>query len=329
MLRVYLDQNKWIDLARARLGKNEAARDVLDVAKEAVRLGLASFPLSSTHYIETWNSRSARRRWNLASTMFNLARPGGSIGPHTMAGPPEVVEMELDVALRRRFGRPLDIRWQPVFGEGVGHAFGKPAVKYEAPAELPLSPERRRDINYQASRLKELVSLAGPITDLPVVGIDTESYKRPSRTYMEGEAGRVELFKRLRLNRDKRAKYVGVVSLLDIFEPLNEALSRAGIDNEEFLSLSADEMMDFLSDLPSRHVDYELHRLRHEDPHLKRGLGDLEDLAALSVAIAYCDVVVTERLWAHLARRAGLEERYETRILSNVCDLLPLLLIAK
>jgi hypothetical protein len=146
---------------------------------------------------------------------------------------------------------------------------------------------------------------------------------------MEGEEGRVKLFNWLRLNREKRAEYVGVVSLLDIFEPLGEALSCAGIGNEEFLSLSADEMMDFLFDLPSRHVDYELHRLRHEDPQLKREVGDLEDLAALSVAVAYCDIVVTERHWVHLARRAGLDERYNTRMLSNVCDLMPLLLGAR
>jgi len=39
---------------------------------------------------------------------------------------------------------------------------------------------------------------------------------------------------------------------------------------------------------------------------------DLNDLAALSIAVAYCDVVVTEKQWAHVLRRSS-EPRTSTR----------------
>ena len=64
MLRVYLDQAKWIDFAKCRLGRSDAQRyqGAFAVATEAVRLGQASFVLSSAHYFEThrranWPSR--------------------------------------------------------------------------------------------------------------------------------------------------------------------------------------------------------------------------------------------------------------------------------
>jgi hypothetical protein len=329
MLRVYLDQNKWIDLARADTGRNEAIRHVLDLAGEAAKLSLASFPLSATHYMETWNARSARQRWSLASTMLKLARPGASIRPHTIAGPPEVLPMELDIALQRRFGRPLVVRRWPVFGEGVGHAFGRPAIRYEAPGDLPLSREQRRAVEYDALRLFEAALLAGPPVDFPIPGMDRQGYRTPSRAYMEGEKNQVELFKQIQATREQRARYLAAGSVIDILQPLNDALFRAAIYPQELMSLSKQEMTDFLRDIPTRDVDYELHCLRHENPQLPRRLGDLQDLVALSVAVVYCDAVVTERFWASLIRRAGLDRRYDTTVLSNVSDLMPLLLAAE
>ena len=329
MLRVYLDQNKWIDLARADLGRNEAARDVLDVAKEAARLCIASFPLSAMHYMETWNARSARRRRDLASTMLKLARPGSSIGPDTIADPPQVLPMELDTALQRWFGRPSMVRGHPVFGEGVGHALGQPALKYVIRKNLPLSDDERGYLEYHLSRAMEAAALAGPGVDLPIVGIDTETYRKPSQTYMEGEKKQVELFQQVRATREQRASYLAAGSVIDVLEPLNDALFRAGIDPRELTSLSAQEGLEFLKDIPTRHVSYELHCLRHENPQLPRKLGDLQDVAALSMAVVYCDAVVTERFWARLIRRAGLDKEYGTTVLSDVRDLMPLLLAAR
>lgn len=56
MLRVYLDQNKWIDLARAAHGRpgGESHRDALDLLRYATEQYLVSLPLSMAHYFETW-----------------------------------------------------------------------------------------------------------------------------------------------------------------------------------------------------------------------------------------------------------------------------------
>jgi hypothetical protein len=69
MITVHLDQAKWVDLARARVGKVDGARfsGALDVARQALSMGSVEFPLSNGHYIETWRVGDPDRRRRLAS----------------------------------------------------------------------------------------------------------------------------------------------------------------------------------------------------------------------------------------------------------------------
>jgi len=58
---VYLDQNKWIELARALSGKaSPQFIQVLDILRESKRLGLNVFPLSLAHFIETNKRRDSK-----------------------------------------------------------------------------------------------------------------------------------------------------------------------------------------------------------------------------------------------------------------------------
>ncbi|MGY0497431.1 hypothetical protein ACWZHB_02905 [Nocardia sp. FBN12] len=69
MLRVYLDQAKWVDLSKYRAGRLDGAwfRDVDTVASEAVRSGHVSFVLSFAHYYETHRRRDTQSRLALVS----------------------------------------------------------------------------------------------------------------------------------------------------------------------------------------------------------------------------------------------------------------------
>lgn len=55
MLRVYLDQNKWVDLARAATGHCLGGRfaGALAMARAGVASGTVSFPLDMCRYWET------------------------------------------------------------------------------------------------------------------------------------------------------------------------------------------------------------------------------------------------------------------------------------
>jgi hypothetical protein len=70
-----------------------------------------------------------------------------------------------------------------------------------------------------------------------------------------------------------------------------------------------------------RAATYELRRLRQQSQDTNWKPNDLNDIASLAVAIPYCDVVVTERQWSHMARRAELDRRFNTVILHDLRSL--------
>lgn len=80
-------------------------------------------------------------------------------------------------------------------------------------------------------------------------------------------------------------------------------------------------MSAFLRAIPTMHVASELNRLRHTGSQKQWQSNDLGDLGALPAAIVYCDIVVTERMWAAGIRRAGLDAMNDTVVLSDLADL--------
>jgi hypothetical protein len=63
---IYLDQNKWIELARATAGKaTPQLIQILDLLRESKRQGLNLFPLSLAHFIETNKRRDLKSRSRL------------------------------------------------------------------------------------------------------------------------------------------------------------------------------------------------------------------------------------------------------------------------
>lgn len=317
MLRVYLDQNKWIDLVRAGLNRPGGARfrDVLTLAEEGVRRGFTSFPLSSIHYIETYNKRDAHKRWELAQGMARVSR-FHAIAPHNV-----ILPREIDVALNRRFGLPVEPRSVRTFGLGIGHAFDQPDLAFPGALNSDLGSEREE-------YLWELVSLAGPLPDRPVPpDVDMEGFKAVAREFQAFEDRLTRTFKSEALSRERRKDYLAFGEVSDILAPLNEAFERAGITDPGALSKGG-EMTEFLEDLPSRAVPFALRQLRHDNPQDKWDRRDMNDLGALGLAVPYCDVVVTEKRWADALARLKFDEKYETEVLSDLANLAPRLAVA-
>jgi hypothetical protein len=80
--RIYLEQWVWVRLAQVALGGPASPiwADPLDLAREAVRFGNASFPLSSCHYMELAKV-SLRQRHEVGTTMLELSAGHRIVGP--------------------------------------------------------------------------------------------------------------------------------------------------------------------------------------------------------------------------------------------------------
>jgi hypothetical protein len=79
----------------------------------------------------------------------------------------------------------------------------------------------------------------------------------------------------------------------DIREPLAPSAMELGITAEQL----ADRWREILDEIPSRWVEMKLRHLRQSNPQKAWGGNDLNDVTALSIAVPYCDVVVTEKSW--------------------------------
>jgi hypothetical protein len=313
VVSLYLDQAKWIDLARTMHGRpgGEAFRDAFDIARHSAQMGLVGFPLSAAHYIETWRAGSRERRTRLAQTMIELSRA------RTIARPPDLCDNELDAFLTRAFlAVPMQQPW-PVFGWSYGH------------------------VAHLTSELtKEAVDLEVEIRQLAERPAGFDSYGRGHRDFgdvyrageqqlADGNRGRSE-------PAETREAILAASAIMEIYENIEWALDRAGLPREALGPIghvrpdlpqdSVQEVLNellpiaqgFIGELPTRDAALRLRSMRHQNPETKWESNDLNDIAYLACAVVHCDVIVTEKQWVHELRRSGLLEKHSTEALDDV-----------
>jgi len=118
---IYLDQNKWIALARIVNGKDKSrlSKTIAEHTLEAVEDGRVIIVLSAIHYMETARISNSGRRERLAKGMWKYSK-GSTLASYT-----KIVINELETALSEFFTIKKKTRFQLV-GYGVSHAFGEP-----------------------------------------------------------------------------------------------------------------------------------------------------------------------------------------------------------
>src|ERR1700684_342474 len=167
MLRVYLDENKWIDLARAVSGhpEGEKFKTAAMMIAASVGRGEASYPVSAGHILETWKQKSGRRRRKVGATMLTISK-NHSLAPHW-----ELIPGEIDRALRRRFGRPIDCLPLRPFGKGIKHRSGRYAPPITDGLRARVLTAEPSLSQSELSDAIDLLLLAGPREDLPIAGV--------------------------------------------------------------------------------------------------------------------------------------------------------------
>src|SRR5205814_2145377 len=128
----------------------------------------------------------------------------------------------------------------------------------------------------------------------PLRWLDPHADRQVEQTYQQSEQALTQKLKQSGWGTgDKLRRVMLAGGLIDILDPLLEALERAQITLDQFFALDEDGATAFLQDVGSRWVLFEMRRDLHA-----RGVheeGDIRDLSALGIAVAHCDVVVTEK----------------------------------
>jgi hypothetical protein len=316
MLTIYLDQAQWIELSRARHGRADGARfaGALDVAQQAVSMGLAQFPLSMGHYIETWRASNSDRRRRLAQTMIELSQS------RTMARPPDLCDNELDAFISGLSGMsPARPPWPPL-GWGYPHASGAIHDVQGSGVALELELERL------AERPDGFLAHGGGHRDF------ADLYREGEEGLVAGPGTQDQAF-------PSREAIIAVSAVTEIHENIGWALERAGLPSdalgpiglagpdlpEEQVRNVLDELLplarEFIAKLPTRDAVLRLRLLRHQNPATNWERNDMIDIAYLACAVVHCDLVVTEKQWVHELNRSSLLEEHDTRAMHNVAEL--------
>jgi hypothetical protein len=237
----------------------------------------------------------------------------------TLAARRLLIAMELDVGLAERFGRPAAPRIVDVFGFGAAHAFGTDDLRLRLDWLADLPEAMRAPVEEQARKMTEFAVLAGSGSGLPIPDVDLSQLRPLHEEYAERESTISAYLSELAPTTS--ANYLDWEEAQDLAPSLNVALPRAGITPDEFFSLGRDGIVEVMSVVPSHHILHELRRAHHENPQMPWDRGHVNDLGALSTAIVYCDVVVTERRWVDLGHRRRLDERFSTVLVADLADL--------
>lgn len=317
-LIVYLDQNKWIDLAKARVGRADGQKyqAVLEKITEVVSQGKAVFPLSWVHFVETRKKRDLKKRRELAEIMAEISQ-GTAIIPKSI-----IMNWELEYAIAMAFGEtPTPI--PSVFGNGMSMIFGRNFIE----KEMNDQPHLKTD--YLINRAKTILSDREATISF-LVGDDEDLNSKVVnglRDINEPFVARIEKSREQdRGDNDDLQERVYLAVLTKELQPkLIPMLGNHRKTMNDFFSLGLDNVRKFFHDVPTLDVEIELALSlnKHWDRKLK--VNDTSDIAFACISIPYCDVVVTEVFLRTLATRQKIDKKYDTKIISNLNDLLPIL----
>jgi hypothetical protein len=329
---VYLDLNQWITLAKANTGHRDGVRwrDALGTVR-AERTGW-TFVIGMSLIMELTGIRRRAQRAALGAIIEELSQYS-CVVPLTV-----IAALEFDASLAA--ATSADERFSPVplLGNGVMRACGTDGalrirdqagndVTAQARLQAKVTPEEFDRRLAEAELQLNRSIICGPADDdeeqsLRADGWDPSVARRSAERRARQEREQAE-----RLDRDSRwrrgrlrdivtARYLA----LEIEEIRQEAVEARGVDFAGVLS-SVAKAREFADSMPAGDVWITLVTAKHRNAHSIWKPNDMFDIDALSVAAAYCDVVVTERHAAHVLKSAGIEKRYDTAVLTDVDQL--------
>ncbi|MFD3580519.1 hypothetical protein [Streptomyces sp. NPDC058644] len=326
-LKVYLDLNHWYALGDALAGvpQNPDHVSVLKQLQGHVERGEVAFPLSAVHYMElTENPRDSYRE-RAADAMALLSRF------MTMAPEFKILDEELAREFNRRLGRPAFPVKVAKFGVGVGFAFGEP----KRMVLKGITEENRQELETRLGMsVSEFEASANATAEYWVLRGPTGTLRSAIPSYDPYAARRVAdaqladfsvMIDTLRTDPDIAKRPMDAICArqlgFDIIDHYTRALMSAGFVKRTPFHGRA-ELTNFLTALPSRKVVTMMHFHYLKDVHRNWTINDLRDIAALSIAIPYCDVVVTDKkAWDTAANRAHLDKEFNTPIFSTLTSL--------
>ena len=350
---VYLDIKDWIAFAKVVSGHRDGHRwrEVFDASQQAVDSGAVVMPLSLATYAELMNRKSLRQRQHICMAIGLL-----SDGYKTILSDEVLCILELDQALvDRAIRRQLTWGTVPYIDVGVAHGTGRRTPQFVDESGRAVAAQSLATVHptmrtlLETHRIAQMMShdlIAGPSgtreeAELRSSGWNPEAIAQSFEAMLASERAfavslaapehQPDLLRgdrhdwRNTRNRDGAA----LRELYDRVLPCLKHLEVSPFEVFDFgnSSEALQANRELTDSLPTFDVAVTLkHSLHHDKRRWK--INDVFDIAALTVALPYCDVVCTDKGMRHHIDKTGIADRLATVVIDDLRKLPPLLDVA-
>lgn len=314
-MKIFLDSKDWITLARIADGKETDSKlqKVYEKIKKLSDSETAIFPFSMFHLDDIMKRSNKESRDKVIDVMIDISK-GWVMKPYLI-----FFKKEIENATLNRLGKPFihDISSQ-IFGKGIAYTAGEEYYVTSSNPEVQKFLDKHDD---------ELRQKANSIESMRLLLKNDEFVQ----TFREWKEPYDELATQLEKNREykrqmtksQRYDFELVAHFKRSITPhLGKFLYELQIPPENVISSNHSDLNKFLENMPSLNVYLQLIIARDDDsPDRAVQSSDMNDICHLSGAIPYCDIVVIDKMFAHLSKKQQLDKKYNCIVCNSLLEL--------
>lgn len=321
---IYLDQNKWVDLGRAIIGRDDGKKyiDAYDKIKEKIKNDEWILPFSIIHLMETLDIGDEERKKRFSSILIDISKM------NTMCSYRKIEKYEFLNSILKILGKPeIDIN-EYLFSKNIFHLMDLSVTdisvvakndKIKAEVEKFLqSTQKKPEMLYFLINLIEYKELKqSNYTEWELAAIEQEQIKNDLFSKIKDDTMRFRII--------LAGKYIYKRDVY--FNYIFNYLKNQGLEEKDIKKIEnyvQNHFEDYLTTIPSLYVSAKLTFQRYKNQSKAFHRNDIKDIVFLSTAIPYCDVIITERSWADYIKRENLDQKYNVKIFTDLNELLSL-----
>ncbi|MFA7360471.1 MAG: hypothetical protein WC139_05480 [Candidatus Kapaibacterium sp.] len=308
--RIYLDQNKLIDLAKAFNNRDggEIFQETLELVLKNIEEGKVIVPLSCLHVVETAKVTDTGRKERLSKFLHSITRNYSILPLYSIRGY-EILNSILDKE-ELQIGR-ININRNIVEQKGIPFAFG---TNLTFPDNFKAVENGIMNKLFDEESFLYLMNIMIPKD----ISKDMTSEDEAMVSFFETKKAKIQS-----ISKEEAFNFVIIDLFSDsLIRELISQLNNLGINSKEFTDKylsDRESIVGFFNSISSIEVFAKM--LLARDRATKVHRNDVYDIGFLSTAVPYCDIVITENSWCHHLKQEQLDSKYNTIVLNDVNDL--------
>lgn len=323
MKYIYLDQNKWIELAKGIKDRNSTYIELHKKIIKNVENGFWAFPLSSIHITETMKRRNEISRKEILDLMFLISK-GYAICDYTTADAIEFNSWANNKYVDYSQLKDIVIKhdWANIIGLSTENA----NIQFDDGLNLPNELEKIKKIIKEHSCDREVFDMIYNIINNNITEDEDFYY-----TCYEKGRQRFLLWKnKVKGLEEYKDKHLYSAYLITVFfEVYKEKIKNLSPKMQKHIGELFEEnsknkttAIANLEALPGFNVYNRLIFELYNNPDKKVHKHDFNDLAYLRIAIPYCDIVIGENYWCNRVCHYNLDKKYNTIVSTKLLSLI-------